>query len=180
MSLLNASTPQPRTRNAVLAAVLCLALTHTASHAQSEPAGHRESIRVVSDGTGSRLQVDGKDFLVRGMNWDYTPIGQNYAFDLWQQPDDMITTALDREMSLLVGMGANAIRVYTGIPPRWVRYTTITTESTASSTTRSGGTAIPSMAFGGRRWTTRHRGCAKRSPPMLPRWCGSTRTAPAC
>ncbi len=81
-----------------------------------------ESVRVVSDAAGQRLQVGGKDFLVRGMNWDYIPIGQNYMFDLWSQPDDVIRSALDREMPMMRAMGVNAIRQYVGIPPRWVRY----------------------------------------------------------
>ena len=102
--------------------VMLLALACVPAHAQPGAAGVRETVRVTRDDTGARLQVEGRDFLVRGMNWDYTPIGQNYAFDLWQQPDDMITAALDREMSLLAGMGVNAIRIYNGIPPRWVRY----------------------------------------------------------
>ena len=80
------------------------------------------SIRVVSDGSGSRLQVDGQDFMVRGVNWDYFPVGENYAYSLWAQPDDLIQAAIDREMSLLKAMGVNVIRQYAGVPPRWVKY----------------------------------------------------------
>ncbi len=80
------------------------------------------TIRVVTDAAGSRLQVDGRDLLVKGVNWDYFPIGTNYAFNFWGQPDDIIRDALDREMGLLKVGGINAIRVYAGIPPRWVRY----------------------------------------------------------
>lgn len=122
MNPLAPNRPQPRA--AILSGLMAglIALVPAAVRAQSDTAGHRQVVRVVSDGSGSRLQVDGRDLLVRGMNWDYTPIGQNYAFDLFQQSDDMITAALDREMSLLAGLGVNAIRVYTGIPPRWVRY----------------------------------------------------------
>jgi hypothetical protein len=86
------------------------------------PAGSRPAVRVVTDAAGSRLQVDGRDFMVRGMNWDYIPIGENYLYDLWKQPDDVIVAALDREMPLLKAMGVNAIRQYVGIPPRWVQY----------------------------------------------------------
>ncbi len=85
-------------------------------------AGGREPVKVVQDDSGMRLKVAGRDFLIRGVNWDYCPIGQNYAYNLWAQPDDFIIAALDREMSLIAGMGANAIRVYVGIPPRWVKY----------------------------------------------------------
>jgi hypothetical protein len=37
------------------------------------------AVRVVTDAQGSRLQVDGRDFFVRGVNWDYFPIGTNYT-----------------------------------------------------------------------------------------------------
>lgn len=80
------------------------------------------SIRVVSDASGSRLQVGGQDVLLRGMNWDYFPVGTNYAYNFWGQPDDLIMAALDREMPLMKAMGVNVIRQYNGIPPRWVRY----------------------------------------------------------
>ncbi len=113
---------RPRSAPAAALAALLLALWPGGARAQADSAGTHEVVRVVTDSTGSRLQVDGRDFLVRGMNWDYVPIGQNYAFDLWQQPEDVIVEALDREMGLLAAMGANTIRVYAGIPPRWVRY----------------------------------------------------------
>ena len=122
MSLFIACGSARRIRAVAVVSALMLAFLRTPSHAQSAPEAVRETVRVLSDSSGARLQVSGRDFLVRGMNWDYTPIGQNYAYDLWQQPEDLIITALDREMSLLAGMGVNAIRVYTGIPPRWVRY----------------------------------------------------------
>ena len=122
MSLLACCGPKCSATTLAALAAMMLALAPTVSRAQVDSTARHQPVRVVTDAAGSRLQVDGRDFLVRGMNWDYTPIGQNYAFDLWQQPDDMITAALDREMSLLAGMGVNAIRIYTGIPPRWVRY----------------------------------------------------------
>ncbi|MGZ5264016.1 MAG: glycoside hydrolase family 2 TIM barrel-domain containing protein, partial [Kaistella sp.] len=57
-----------------------------------------------------------------GMNWDYFPVGTNYNYSLWKQPDAFIKTALDSEMSLLKNMNVNAIRVYTGIPKKWITY----------------------------------------------------------
>ena len=80
------------------------------------------AVRVVSDAAGSRLQVSGRDFMILGINWDYFPIGQNYAYSLWSQPDDVIQAALDREMPLLKSMGVNTIRQYVGVPPRWIKY----------------------------------------------------------
>jgi hypothetical protein len=79
-------------------------------------------IEVVSDASGSRLQVDGEDLMVLGMNWDYFPIGTTYSYNFWGQTDEFIQAALDREMSLLRSMGINAVRIYTGIQPRWVQY----------------------------------------------------------
>ncbi|MFC0656763.1 glycoside hydrolase family 2 TIM barrel-domain containing protein [Mongoliitalea lutea] len=79
-------------------------------------------ITVIHDDSGMRLQVDGKDFMVNGMNWDYFPIGTNYNYNLWKKSDAFIQKALDDEMSLLQTMGVNAIRVYTGIPAKWITY----------------------------------------------------------
>ena len=88
----------------------------------SEVHAQAAEVRVVSDGEGMRLQVDGKDFMVIGMNWDYFPIGTNYSYSLWTQSDETIRAALDHEMSLLQELGVNAIRQYVGVPPRWVTY----------------------------------------------------------
>ncbi len=79
-------------------------------------------IKVVTDQQGSRLTVDGHDFMVKGMNWGYMPIGQNYNYSLWTQSDEVIMAALDRDMPLLQAMGVNTIRHYVGMPPRWVKY----------------------------------------------------------
>ncbi|TVQ15230.1 MAG: glycosidase [Bacteroidetes bacterium] len=82
--------------------------------------GERVTVREKEDGW--RLLVEDKPFMVNGMNWDYFPIGTNYMYSLWNESDDFIRKALDDEMSLLQNMGVNAIRVYTGIQPKWVQY----------------------------------------------------------
>lgn len=81
-----------------------------------------DKVTIVRNDDGMKLQVNGKDFIVNGMNWDYFPIGTNYSYSLWNQPDDFIKTALDAEMDLLKNMGVNTIRVYTGIQPKWIQY----------------------------------------------------------
>ncbi len=81
-----------------------------------------DKVSVVTDNEGFKLQVSGKSLMVNGMNWDYFPIGTNYTYSLWQQSDDFIKSALDTEMAMLKNMGVNAIRVYTGIQPKWVTY----------------------------------------------------------
>lgn len=79
-------------------------------------------VAIESSNTGMKLKVNGNDFMINGMNWDYIPIGSNYSYSLWKQSDDVIKSALDTEMSLLKNMGVNAIRQYTGVPPKWITY----------------------------------------------------------
>jgi len=116
--------PDRRPRRSLRTALLwtLLLVLPSASLAAGPGGDGLPRIAVVSDAAGSRLQVDGRDFMVLGMNWDYVPIGQNYSYSLWAQPDDFIEAALAREMPLLRAMGVNTIRVYVGIPPAWVRH----------------------------------------------------------
>ncbi|WP_455169551.1 glycoside hydrolase family 2 TIM barrel-domain containing protein [Aegicerativicinus sediminis] len=80
-------------------------------------------VTVVNDGNGYKIQVDGKDFMMNGMNWDYIPIGTNTVnADFWNKSDDIIKAGLDTEMSLLRNMNVNVIRQYTGVPARWIKY----------------------------------------------------------
>ena len=71
---------------------------------------------------GIKLKVNGNDFIINGMNWDYFPIGTNYSYSLWNQSESVIKQALDDEMSLLKNMGVNTIRVYSGMPKKWIEY----------------------------------------------------------
>jgi hypothetical protein len=71
---------------------------------------------------GIKLKVNGNDLMINGMNWDYFPIGTNYSYSLWTQPESVIQQALDDEMSLLKNMGVNTIRVYSGMPKKWIEY----------------------------------------------------------
>ena len=81
-----------------------------------------DKVEVINNSDGMKLTVNGKDFMINGMNWDYVPIGTNYSYDFWSKSDSFIKSALDNEMSLLKNMGVNVIRVYTGMQPRWVQY----------------------------------------------------------
>ena len=83
--------------------------------------GQRQ-VEMVSSPEGCRMMVDDKPLFLNGMNWDYFPVGTNYAYELWQQPEDIILAALDNEMTLLKNMGVNVIRQYSHIPPRWITY----------------------------------------------------------
>ncbi|MDA9349164.1 glycosidase [Polaribacter sp.] len=80
------------------------------------------NVKVIDNQQGIKLSVNGNDFMINGMNWDYFPIGTNYSYSLWNQSEDVIKVALDAEMSLLKNMGVNTIRVYTGIQPKWITY----------------------------------------------------------
>lgn len=68
------------------------------------------------------LAIDGKPTLIKGMNWGWMPIGQNYTFQFYDQPRDVIIEALDRDMTLLKEMGINALRQFDGVPPEWIEY----------------------------------------------------------
>jgi hypothetical protein len=79
-------------------------------------------VRISNSSDGFRLKVDGKDFIINGVNWDYVPIGSTITDPgIWAGPDNIIKSALDEEMALLKNMGVNAIRTY-GLKPKWVQY----------------------------------------------------------
>ena len=72
-------------------------------------------VKVVQSEDGHRLIVDGEAFMINGMNWDYFPVGTNFAYSLWNQSDEFIKAALDQEMSMLRNMGVNAVKQYVGV-----------------------------------------------------------------
>lgn len=114
-----------RFRIPLLIAIVCTAVAACSPDnppASIGGAGIVEPVRVIESDSGFQLTVDGKPFFVMGMNWDYFPVGTNYAYSLWSEPDDVIEEALEREMSMMREMGVNAIRQYVGVPPRWVDY----------------------------------------------------------
>ena len=82
----------------------------------------KDTVSIYRNDEGFKLVVNGEDFIINGMNWDYYPIGTNYSYSLWEQPDVIIKEALDAEMALLKDMGVNTIRVYVGIQPKWITY----------------------------------------------------------
>lgn len=84
--------------------------------------GQTSKVSLKNDLGGVKLNVNGNDFFINGMNWDYYPIGTNYSYSIWQESDELIKSALDHEMPLLKNMGVNTIRQYTGIPAKWIKY----------------------------------------------------------
>lgn len=101
-------------KNKFLALALCLFTTVVSAQVAQ--------VSVVKNDAGMKLVVNGDDFMINGMNWDYFPIGTNFSYSLWNQSDDVIKAALDAEMGLLKNMGVNSIRLYTGIQPKWITY----------------------------------------------------------
>ena len=79
-------------------------------------------VKVQKSEDGFKLLVDGKDFLIKGMNWEYYPIGTNYTYSLWEQPEAFIKEVLEKEMTLLKDMGVNALRIYLDMPKKWITY----------------------------------------------------------
>ncbi len=113
-----APSRSPRHAAGLLALLLALAPLAT----PAAPAAPVATVKVLSGPGGLKLAVNGQDFMVLGMNWDYFPIGTNYNYNFWGQPDDVIEAALANEMSLMKRMGVNAVRLYAGVPPRWIAH----------------------------------------------------------
>jgi len=115
-------SPSNNPRHRLIGFLFVFAVLLVLPFASAENQAQAGQVQIVTDGSGSRLLVDGKVLMINGMNWDYFPIGTNYSYSLWVQSDDVIRAALDSEMSLLKSMGVNTIRVYTGIQPKWIQY----------------------------------------------------------
>ena len=82
-----------------------------------------DQVSVVQNDEGMKLVVNGEDFMINGMNWDYIPIGTNTVnAQFWKKSDEIIKAGLDTEMSLLKNMNVNVIRQYTGVPAKWIKY----------------------------------------------------------
>lgn len=71
---------------------------------------------------GWKLLVDGEQISIHGVVWSFTPIGENYSYDLWTQNEDYIQRMIDTDAELLMDMGVNVIRSFSDIPPKWVTY----------------------------------------------------------
>ena len=64
-------------------------------------------VKVVKNEKGMKLVVNGKDFMINGMNWDYVPIGTNVVdAKFYEKSDDIIKAGLDAEMGLVEGQVA--------------------------------------------------------------------------
>ncbi|MDJ0832111.1 MAG: glycoside hydrolase family 2 TIM barrel-domain containing protein [Gammaproteobacteria bacterium] len=98
-------------------AAVCLFFLASTGQAQQV-----DLVTTVKDANGWKLQVNGNDFYVKGVVWGYAPPGTNYTYSLWNQPEDIIKTVVDREFSLMQANNINAIRTFAIVPPEWVTY----------------------------------------------------------
>lgn len=74
------------------------------------------------DNKGWKLEVNGKNFYIKGVVWGYSPRDENYAYNLWSRPEDEIKSVIDYDFSLMQKAGVNAIRSFSMIPPKWITY----------------------------------------------------------
>ena len=81
-----------------------------------------EKVSITTTNNGFSLKVKGKNFMIKGVNWDVIPIGKDaVSTNFWEGSDEIIKSGLDHEMSLLRDMNVNAIRHYSGIPAKWIQ-----------------------------------------------------------
>jgi hypothetical protein len=98
-------------------AAMCLLFLTSTGHAQTV-----DKVTTYQDENGWKLQVNGDDFYVKGVVWGYAPPNTNYSYSIWNQPEELIKTVVDREFSLMKAANINSIRTFATIPPKWVTY----------------------------------------------------------
>ena len=108
--------------NWIKSAISLLTLILVLSFAPVSQAQSPDKVTTLKDANGWKLQVNGKDHFVKGVVWGYTPIGENYAYNLWGKPEEHIKKVLDYECTLMKAAGINTIRSFSMIPPKWVTY----------------------------------------------------------
>ncbi|MXX78871.1 MAG: hypothetical protein F4Z33_07920, partial [Gemmatimonadales bacterium] len=75
-------------------ALLLLVLAPLSPAVAQDAAGPLPVIELVSNDSGTRLRVDGRDMMIQGVNWDYFPRGTTYNYNFWTEPDHIIEAAL--------------------------------------------------------------------------------------
>lgn len=111
-----------KTASPVVRVATLLAFALALAPAISPVFAQGSKVEAVKDEGGWKLVADGRDFQVKGVVWSFTPVGENYTYDLWSRPEDFIRRTIDTDMTLLKRMGATAIRAFTTIPPEWIEY----------------------------------------------------------
>jgi hypothetical protein len=106
----------PKSLFLVIFLILSISLTFANTAMKSD------RVETKRDSEGWKLQVNGEDYFVKGIVWGYTPIGENYSYNLWANSDDFVMKVLDYECKLMQAAGINTIRSFGMIPPKWVTY----------------------------------------------------------
>ena len=81
-----------------------------------------DKVTTYKDEKGWKLQVNGRDFYVKGVVWGYIPRDETHTYNLWAEPEEFIKKVLDYDFGLMKAAGINANRSFTMIPPKWVTY----------------------------------------------------------
>ncbi len=81
-----------------------------------------DKVETYKDEKGWKLKVNGEDFFIKGFVWDYKPVGGNYSYDLYGQPEEFIKALIDHEFELMAKAGVTATRSFVRVPPKWVEY----------------------------------------------------------
>ena len=71
---------------------------------------------------GWELLVNGEQVPVNGVVWSFTPIGEDFNYNLWDKDEKFIRKMVDTDGPLLRDMGVTAVRLFSNIPPKWIRY----------------------------------------------------------
>jgi beta-galactosidase len=79
-------------------------------------------VTTYKDENGWKLQVNGRDYYIKGVVWGYAPRDENFNYNLWGESDEFVRKVLDYEFGLMKAAGVNTIRSFTTIPPQWVTY----------------------------------------------------------
>ncbi len=115
MSSLNFLDGLKNPRRWLTLGILLAALLASQAHAA-------DKVTLYNDENGWKLQVNGSDFYIKGVVWGYTPIGENYTYNLWGQSDENVRKVLDYDFGLLKAAGVNAVRSFNIMPPKWITY----------------------------------------------------------
>ena len=81
-----------------------------------------DKVTTYKDENGWKLQVNGRDHYIKGVVWGYTPMGENYTYNLWGESDEFVKKVLDYDFGRMKAAGVNTVRSFAMIPPKWVTY----------------------------------------------------------
>jgi beta-galactosidase len=81
-----------------------------------------ETVELRRAADGYSLFVNDAPFYVKGVLWDYTPVGQKYDYNRFAMSDDRVKRLVDEDAAIMTGMGVNTVRLIGDVPPKWITY----------------------------------------------------------